>query len=156
MADENADLEQIEALADLLNAKGLTEIEYERRGLRIRVARGGAAAAGDAPVALPATLPEQLAASGGEAAAAGDEAQAIVSPMVGTFYVASSPESPPFVEIGDRVRKGQTVCIIEAMKLMNEIESEYDGVVAERMVDNAQGVEFGQPLFRIEVRGNAA
>ena len=72
------------------------------------------------------------------------------SPMVGTFYVAASPESPPFVAVGDRVRKGQVICIIEAMKLMNEIESEYDGVVMERLVENAQSVEFEQPLFRID------
>ena len=69
--------------------------------------------------------------------------------MVGTVFLAASPESPPFVEVGDRVKKGQVVCIIEAMKLMNEIECEHDGVIAERLVDNGQGVGFGQPLFRI-------
>ncbi len=74
----------------------------------------------------------------------------IKSPMVGTFYTSPEPGAPPFVEVGARVRKGQTVCIIEAMKLMNEIESEYDGVVKSRLVENAQPVEFGQTLFVVE------
>ncbi|TFH58834.1 MAG: acetyl-CoA carboxylase biotin carboxyl carrier protein, partial [Candidatus Zixiibacteriota bacterium] len=74
----------------------------------------------------------------------------IKSPMVSTFYASPEPGAPPFVEVGARVKKGQTVCIIEAMKLMNEIESEYDGVVKSRLVENAQPVEFGQTLFVVE------
>ena len=80
-----------------------------------------------------------------------DATQSIVSPMVGTFYSAPSPDAPAFVQVGDRVSKGQSVCIIEAMKLMNEIESDCDGVVARRLVENGQGVEFGQSLFEIAV-----
>ncbi len=136
---------EVEELARILDEQRLTEIEYEAGGLRIRVARKGAPV-----VAVPAG--PVAAADAGEAAAgvpAQEAGQTVRSPMVGTFYVAASPESPPFVGIGDRVRKGQVICIIEAMKLMNEIESEYDGVVAERLVENAQGVEFEQPLFRI-------
>lgn len=73
----------------------------------------------------------------------------LVSPMVGTFYAQASPEKPPFVKVGDKVKKGQTICIIEAMKLMNEIESEYDGEIVEVLVKNEEMVEFGQPLFLI-------
>ena len=73
----------------------------------------------------------------------------VLSPMVGTFYAAPSPEKPPFVKVGDKVKKGQTLCIIEAMKLMNEIESDYDGEVVKILVNNEQMVEFGQPLFII-------
>jgi len=74
----------------------------------------------------------------------------VSAPLVGTFYRSASPETPPFVEIGQRVRKGQTLCIIEAMKLMNELESEVDGVVAACLADNGRPVEYGQPLFHIE------
>lgn len=154
MAMSEGDRESIEALADILDEKGLAEIEYEHHGLRLRVVRAGLpATAGSVPQPGPASAaagapPEP----GGRGADADDESvRSIVSPMVGTFYVASSPESPSFVEVGDRVRKGQVICIIEAMKLMNEIESEYDGVVAERLAENAYGVEFGQTLFKIAV-----
>lgn len=91
--------------------------------------------------------PQPVSASSTPAAATGKE---IKSPMVGTFYTAPEPGAPPFVEVGARVKKGQTVCIIEAMKLMNEIESEHDGVVKARLVENAQPVEFGQTLFVVE------
>jgi acetyl-CoA carboxylase biotin carboxyl carrier protein len=74
----------------------------------------------------------------------------LVSPMVGTFYSQSSPEKPPFVKVGDKVKKGQTICIIEAMKLMNEIESEYDGEIVKVLMKNEEMVEFGQPLFLIK------
>ena len=144
-----ADRESIRALADLLEEKGLTEIEYEHHGLKVRVARSGAPAE-----AYPVTRPVQAAppaATPDGAEEEDDATRSILSPMVGTFYAAPSPESPAFVQVGDRVRKGQVVCIIEAMKLMNEIESEFDGVVAERLVDDAHGVEFGQTLFRIRV-----
>ncbi len=142
----NEDRESIEAVADILSRKGLAELEFERDGLRIRVARGGAAVA---PAATQVQAPP--AAAAGDPAEADESALLIESPMVGTFYVASSPDAEPFVSAGDRVRKGQVVCIIEAMKLMNEIESEHEGVLAECLVENAQGVEFGQALFRIGV-----
>lgn len=91
--------------------------------------------------------PQSVSAPSTAAVATGKE---IKSPMVGTFYTSPEPGAPPFVEVGARVKKGQTVCIIEAMKLMNEIESEYDGVVKSRLVENAQPVEFGQTLFVVE------
>ena len=154
MANPIRHRKEVEELARILDEKRLTEIEYEAGGLRIRVARSGLPVA---PSATVATEPGVPVTSGGlakpaDAAPAETDQQAgstVRSPMVGTFYVAASPESPPFVAVGDRVRKGQVICIIEAMKLMNEIESEYDGVVTERLVENAQGVEFEQPLFRI-------
>ena len=100
-----------------------------------------------APPVQVAPQPQPVSASSIPAAATGKE---IKSPMVGTLYTSPEPGAPPFVEVGARVKKGQTVCIIEAMKLMNEIESEYDGVVKLRLVENAQPVEFGQTLFVVE------
>jgi acetyl-CoA carboxylase biotin carboxyl carrier protein len=146
MAKNKLDRATIEALVGILDEKGLTEVEYEADGVRVRVARSGAPLAAP-PAQAAAGQPPQVESEAPVASSA--SGQLVESPMVGTFYVASSPESEPFVEVGDRVKKGQVVCIIEAMKLMNEIESDYEGVVAERLVENAQGVEFGQPLFRI-------
>lgn len=147
MAKTKLDRATIEALVGILDENSLTEVEYEADGVRVRVARGGA------PVAVAQPTQGAVATSakaGAEApSASSSDGHVVESPMVGTFYVASSPEAPPYVEVGDRVKKGQVVCIIEAMKLMNEIECEYEGVVAECLVENAQGVEFGQPLFRI-------
>ena len=99
-----------------------------------------------------ATLPEKKAAP--PAAKAADDASVvtITAPLLGTFYRSASPESPPFVDVGQRVRKGQTLCIIEAMKLMNELECETDGVVVEVLSENGRPVEFGAPLFRINTR----
>ena len=145
MAKTKLDRATIEALVGILDEKALTELEYEADGVRVRVARGGTPVA--APAQVAAGMPPQ--AETAVPATSSATGKLVESPMVGTFYVASSPESAPFVEVGDRVKKGQVVCIIEAMKLMNEIECEHEGVVAERLVDNAQGVEFGQPLFRI-------
>lgn len=147
MARTKLDRAAIEALVGILDEKGLTEVEYEADGVRVRVARTGTPLAATPPPRGAAAIAPRAESEAQAAASAGG--QLIESPMVGTFYAASSPEAPPFVEVGDRVKKGQVVCIIEAMKLMNEIECEHEGVVAERLVDNAQGVEFGQPLFRI-------
>lgn len=153
MADRGTNFAEVEALADILEERDLTEIEYERAGVRIRVARV-------APVpGVQALTPAAPAIVAGEDTGPRSEepdpgnagARNIISPMVGTFYVASSPESSPYVEVGDRVRKGQVVCIIEAMKLLNEIESDCDGVILERLAENAHGVEFEQPLFRVGV-----
>ena len=152
MGETSVDREAVEALADILEDKGLTEIEYEGTGIRIRVARSGSVAAPAAVQPAPASPPPaEPPPDSGESPRADNATREITSPMVGTFYIAPNPESPPFLVVGDRVHKGQVVCIIEAMKLMNEIESEYDGVVSERLAENAEGVEFGQPLFRIAV-----
>ena len=147
-------VKEIKVLLELLREYGLSEIEVEREGERIRLRREVAA-----PVAvLAAQGPTPLAApAAGTPAAAGAAVEeprttllAVEAPMVGTFYRAPSPEAPPYVREGDKVKKGQTVCIIEAMKLMNEIESKVAGRVAKVLVENAQPVEFGQPLFLVE------
>ena len=149
MADTKINLDSIRALADLAIKKDLTEIEYESAKQRIRIARNGStvvAAVAPLPAASPVTTPAPIE---GAQPDVDDAAEFVDSPMVGTFYVSPGPGSPPFVEPGDRVKKGQVVCIVEAMKLMNEIETEVEGILAERLVENGEGVEFGQQLFKI-------
>ncbi len=144
-------LREIKELIDLVKASELTELEWERSGVRVRICRA------------PAPIVRHLATEGAVTAvnvpqgapAAGETAKEVSgvpirSPIVGTFYRSASPEAPPYVEVGDRVRRGQILCIVEAMKLLNEIESEVDGVVAEVLIENAQPVEYGEVLFRIE------
>ena len=142
---------EIRRLAELLREYGLSEIEVEREGVRIRLRREVAPlmAAPAGPVgAVPVPVGSLVAA----AAPGADEAHllTIEAPMVGTFYRAPAPDAQPFVREGDRVKKGQVVCIIEAMKLMNEIESKVAGRVAKVLVENSQPVEYGQPLFLLE------
>jgi acetyl-CoA carboxylase biotin carboxyl carrier protein len=144
---------EIRRLADLLRDYGLSEVEVEREGVRIRLRREpapGAPAPAGPGVRGPA--PPAGAAPAVSAEPAADEAHmlTIEAPMVGTFYRAASPDAPPFVRDGDRVKKGQVVCIIEAMKLMNEIESKVAGRVVKVLVENTQPVEYGQPLFLLE------
>jgi acetyl-CoA carboxylase biotin carboxyl carrier protein len=137
---------EIRRLADLLREYGLSEVEVEREGVRVRLRREAPATAG--PVAAtPAAPPAAAAAAVPEAAG---HLLTVEAPMVGTFYRAPSPDARPFVGDGDRVKKGQVVCIIEAMKLMNEIESKVAGRVVKVLVENAQPVEYGQPLFLLE------
>jgi acetyl-CoA carboxylase biotin carboxyl carrier protein len=134
-------------VVDLATAHDLAEIEVESGGLRVRVVRRHAPAAGtQAATALPDA--EVL----GRVVDAAAGTVAIEAPMVGTFYRAASPGSPPFVSEGDTVKEGQALCIIEAMKLMNEIESKLAGRIVKVLVENAQPVEFGQPLFLVEPR----
>ncbi len=141
---------EIRRLADLLRDYGLTEVEVEREGVRVRLRREPAAVA-----APPAVSGAPAPASSAVAVAATPKANeahllTIEAPMVGTFYRAPSPDAQPFVRDGDRVKKGQVVCIIEAMKLMNEIESKVAGRVVKVLVENTQPVEYGQPLFLLE------
>ena len=146
----NADQKLIRDLAQLLNETGLSEIEIEKSGLKIRVARTiHVTAAAPATHAASAGAPAAAAA----APAAADPAKhpgAVKSPMVGTCYRASDPNSPPFVEVGTRVAAGDTLIIIEAMKTMNQIPAPRAGTVTAVFVDNGQPVEFGQPLMAIE------
>jgi acetyl-CoA carboxylase biotin carboxyl carrier protein len=142
------DLDTLGALFDLLAEKEIAEFEHEENGVRLRVVRGSLVA-GAGPSALQKTAP--LATSGAEAAdAPGGDTIDVTSPFVGSFYRAPSPDIPPFVEVGSVVRPGQTLCIIEAMKLMNEIESECAGTVTEVFAQNGKSVEYGQKLFRIK------
>jgi acetyl-CoA carboxylase biotin carboxyl carrier protein len=145
---------EIRRLADLLREYGLTEIEIEQEGVRVRLRREHAGPA-PAPIAVAASAaPAQVEAVAPAMPAAPAASQAhlltIEAPMVGTFYRAPSPDAQPFVREGDRVKKGQVVCIVEAMKLMNEIESKVAGRVMKVLVENAQPVEYGQPLFLVE------
>jgi acetyl-CoA carboxylase biotin carboxyl carrier protein len=147
------DRREIRRLADLLRDYGLTEVEVEREGVRVRLRREPAPVAAR-PVAGPGPEPRTAvtAATGAIESPDGGEAHllTIEAPMVGTFYGSPSPDAPPFVREGDRVKKGQVVCIIEAMKLMNEIESKVAGRVVKLLVENTQPVEYGQPLFLLE------
>ncbi len=159
---------EIKELIDYLVEKDIAEFEFERGDVKMKVKRGAIIAvptptyaAAEAPYAAPAAQPHVAHApasaaspsAGGAAAPAESEEEAglhiIKSPIVGTFYEAPSPGAPPFVKVGDSISNGQVLCIIEAMKLMNEIESDYAGEIAKKYVTNAQPVEYGQPLFAI-------
>ncbi len=149
---------EIKDLIDLVAERGLLALEIEQTGFRIRIEGARTANNGTAPVTepLPAPGPLPAATSGGAAAAqASPEEQkglhVITSPIVGTFYRAPSPEADPFAEVGQRVPKGKTLCIIESMKLMNEIESDVEGEIVEVFPLNGQPVEYGEKLFAIRL-----
>ena len=144
----------VKALADILDEAGLAELEYETADLSVRLSRvaGTAPVAAVAPVAAPAATPAAMPAPAA-ASSAEDMAShpgALTSPMVGTVYVAPEPDAPAFVTVGDTVKKGQTVLIVEAMKVMNPITAPTDGKIAQIMVQNGQPVEFGEVLVVIE------
>lgn len=151
------DLRKLKKLIDLVEESGIAEIEVTEGEEKVRITRTTAvshavyAAPAPAPVA-PAAAPAPVAPASPAAAPtpALNTANAQKSPMVGTFYRAPSPTSPAFVEVGQTVKEGDTLCIIEAMKLMNEIEAEKSGVIKAILVENAQPVEYGEPLFIIE------
>jgi len=149
----NVDTALVRELAEMLDDTGLTEIEVEDGERKIRVSRGGgvAMAAAPAPVAAPASAAPAAAAPVPESAAApeADTAGAIKSPMVGTVYLASEPGAANFVKVGDSVTEGQTLLIVEAMKVMNPITADKAGTVKAILVENAQPVEFDQPLVVI-------
>ena len=145
-------IDEIKELLDLFNASGVGELEIEREGVRIRIRK-----AGMAPENVVSVVQPQETAVSVESAppAAGDAApgQTLVkSPIVGTYYDAASPDSAPFVNVGDAVEPGQVLCIIESMKLMNEIEAETAGVIAAKLVENGRPVEYGEALFSIRPR----
>ena len=152
------DLRKLKKLIDLVEESGIAEIEVTEGEEKVRITRSLAApqpvyAAAPAVAAAPAptaAAAAPVAAAGAPAAPARDLSKAQTSPMVGTFYRAPGPNAPVFVEVGQSVNAGDTLCIIEAMKLMNEIEAERSGVVKEILVENGQPVEFGEPLFIIE------
>ncbi|MDO4696216.1 MAG: acetyl-CoA carboxylase biotin carboxyl carrier protein [Neisseria sp.] len=149
------DLRKLKKLIDLVEESGIAEIEVTEGEEKVRITRSTTPQtvyAAPAPVAAPvAAVPAPAAAPATPAAApAANHANAQKSPMVGTFYRAPSPSSPAFVEVGQTVKEGDTLCIIEAMKLMNEIEAEKSGVVKAILVENGQPVEFGELLFVIE------
>ncbi|HFC6393154.1 TPA: acetyl-CoA carboxylase biotin carboxyl carrier protein [Neisseria meningitidis] len=148
------DLRKLKKLIDLVEESGIAEIEVTEGEEKVRITRTIAAApvyAAPVPAAAPAVTPAAapVAASAPAAPAARDLSDAQKSPMVGTFYRAPGPNAAAFVEVGKQVKAGDTLCIIEAMKLMNEIEAEKSGTVKEILVENGTPVEFGEPLFII-------
>jgi len=149
-------LTDIRALARMVSQYDLSEIELEDGVERLRIRRERGAAAIMAPPAelqplppVPAPIAHSTAATTDEDEQPDDGSVLITSPFVGTFYRSPSPEAPPFVEADQKIKKGQVLCIVEAMKLMNEIEAETDCTILEVLVKNAEPVEFGQPLFRV-------
>ena len=142
------DLESIESLIKLMREHQVAELSFEDSDIKVSVRLG--AEAGTQVVALaPAPVSAALAPAQAQAASAEPAGHVIAAPMVGTFYRSPNPNAPAYVELGAVVRKGQPLCIVEAMKLMNEIESDIDGVIVEILAQNAEPVQFGQPLFRI-------
>ena len=137
----------VKALADILDEAGLAELEYETADLSVRLSRVSGAAP-VAAVAAPAATPAAAAAA--DSADAASHPGAVTSPMVGTVYVAPEPDAPSFIEVGCTVKKGQTLLIVEAMKVMNPITAPADGTVKQIFVQNAQPVEFGEVLVVIE------
>ena len=153
---------ELKDLIEFLIEKDITEFELERGDVKVRIRRGGEAPAAPAghyvPVAAPAAPGAAPAAASAPSAAPAlpvEEAglHTVKSPIVGTFYESPSPGSPPFIKVGDAVEVGQVLCIIEAMKLMNEIESDVAGEVVKRLASNGQPVEYGQALFVLKPRG---
>ena len=151
------DLRKLKTLIDLVQASGIAEIEINEEGDHVRIVNRPAQAAQAAPaiIEIPQAAPAPAAPAPSAAPSAAPASNSpsgtqVTSPMVGTFYRAPSPGADPFVEVGTQVKKGDTLCIIEAMKLLNEIEAEVSGTVKEILVDNGSPVEFGQPLFVIE------
>jgi acetyl-CoA carboxylase biotin carboxyl carrier protein len=143
-------MDEIKAVLELLEDTDIREFEYEDENLRLGIKRGAASAPVVTAMApLPMAAPTG-AAGAGSAAAETVSGHVIPSPFVGTFYRAASPESAPYTEVGQRVEAGQTLCIVEAMKLMNEIEADISGTVKKILVENAQAVEYDQALFVIE------
>jgi acetyl-CoA carboxylase biotin carboxyl carrier protein len=169
-------LDDIQDLLDLLAGKEITEFEMEQQGVKIRVRRGNSqpvspgsangyvivpgqvpAVASPSPVAIaesaPPPMPSPALDETGSAAEATEGLFIMKSPIVGTFYSSPSPNAPPFVKVGDTVQVGQVICIIEAMKLMNELEAEVAGQIVRTYVETGQPVEYGQSLFGIEPAG---
>lgn len=148
------DTKKIEKLIQLLKKHDLHEIEVESEGDRVRLTASGLVASPSMPMAIPtmATSFAPVAGDGaaGKSAEAGSSHNHVRSPFVGTFYESPSPGAEPFVRVGQRVKKGETLCIIEAMKIMNEIEAERDCTIKEILVGNGQAVEFDQAIFTID------
>lgn len=141
------ELEDLKNLIELLKETDITELQLEKDGTKVKIKREKLLSSLEMSALKSTSLHEKLVAETEE------ETQRLVtitSPIVGTFYRSISPEAAPFVEVGLKVNKGQVLCIVEAMKLMNEIESDIDGVVVKVLVENGQPVEYGEPLFLIE------
>ena len=143
------DLEKIEGLVKIIEESSLNEFTYKDKDVKITMSKldHPPVVAAGVPVAAPASAAVNTSV---EAAEEEDDTLFITSPIVGTFYSAAAPDVPAFVKVGDQVKAGQTVCILEAMKLMNEIQSDYDCEIEAVLVSNEQKVEYGQPMFRVK------
>ena len=146
------DLRKLKKLIDLVQESGIAELEITEGEEKVKIVKGGVvsmSAAAPVSAAAPATAAEARPSQPAAAAEPppGQEGHVVKAPMVGTFYRSPSPDAKPFVEVGQAVKEGDTICIIEAMKLMNEIEADASGVVKAILVENGQPVEYGQPLF---------
>ena len=139
------EFENLLKLVNVVSASMLTEFSYEENGVKIKLKKESQT------ISVPVVSPEVPArVITAEESVPETDGKVVVSPLVGTFYAAPAEDAEPFVKVGDIVKKGQTLAIVEAMKLMNEIESDYDGVIEEILVENGQPVEFNQPLFRVK------
>jgi acetyl-CoA carboxylase biotin carboxyl carrier protein len=152
-------IQEIQELLELFNSSGVAEMEVQRGENRVRLTRGGATqmvAAAAPMVSVPAAAPVPVAAPAPAAPQAAppiaDDTVIVKSPIVGTFYESPSPDAAAFVKVGDQVEKGKVLCIIESMKLMNEIEAEVAGTIVARLVENGRPVEYGEPLFSVKPR----
>ncbi len=150
------ELKDIKAIVDLMKKNDLSVFEMEKDGFRLKLQKGAGeqsifAAPPLPPIVATPAPPAAAAGSGSAASGAATESASkeITSPMVGTFYRAASPESPPFIDVGQEVNEDTVVCIIEAMKVMNEIKAEVRGVIAEVVAENGKPVQFGQALFKV-------
>ena len=148
------DLKKLAALLRVLDERDVSEFEFEDEHTRMRLRRGQPVVAPASPVLPPPAIAAATTAQDAAAVAAvakkPADVEVVTSPFVGTFYRAPSPDAPPFVDVGSVVRVGQTLCIVEAMKLMNEIEADCAGAVVEILVENGKPVEYGQPLFHVK------
>jgi acetyl-CoA carboxylase biotin carboxyl carrier protein len=153
------DLRKLKTLIDLVSESSITELEITENEGKVRIVKSSAPGApapmmhyamAPAPASAPVAAAPQLAASPAEPAPAEQTGHVVKSPMVGTYYAASTPGGKPMVDVGSHVKEGEAICIIEAMKIMNEIEADKAGTVTKVLVENGQAVEFGQPLFIIE------
>jgi len=145
------ELEDLKEIIELLKETDITELQVEKDGTKVKIKREKFLQQFEISAQKPSVVPVQETII--KEIVAEDSEQRLItitSPIVGTFYRAPSPEAPSFIEIGQRVKKGQALCIVEAMKLMNEIESEADGIVVKALVENGQPVEYGEPLFLID------
>ena len=150
------DLRKLKTLIDLVSESNVSELEITEAEGKVRIVKGpvGAPVVMAAPAAAPVAIASPAAAPAAAPAPAAEPAaetgHTVKSPMVGTFYSASSPEAKPFVQVGSVIKAGDTICIIEAMKILNEIEADHSGTVTKILVDNGQAVEYGQPMFIID------
>ena len=152
------DIRKVKKLIELLDESGIAEIEITEGEESVRISRYSQHAPVAAPIAAPiaaaAPVAAPVAAAAAVVAPVEDDGYDVTSPMVGTYYAASSPGAAPYVQVGDRVNEGDTLCIIEAMKMMNQIETDVSGVIKSIRIQNGEPVEFGQTLFVIDQRHN--